>query len=296
MNEPPRAPAAPRLSAASKTGLGVTWTAPDNAQAEHRERPALPTAWQDGPQDVTGTGATIAGLAEETSYQVQLRAANDEGHGPWSASATGATSANSAPVFADATRRTSPRTPPDAAIGDPVPAATDADAGDELTYIMEGADAAAFDFDPATRQISTKAALDHEAKDSYALTIEVGDGTASDTIAVTVTVTDVNEPPRAPAAPRLSAASKTPRVTWTAPDNAGRPNIESYDLRYRALGHRLAGRTAGRDRNRRSPGWPRRPPTRCSCAPPTTRAMGRGRPAQPAPPAPTARRSSPTPR
>ena len=256
VNEPPQAPAAPRLSAASKTGLGAAWTAPDNAgrpdieSYDLRYRALGATAWQDGPQDVTGTGATIAGLAEETSYQVQLRAANDEGHGPWSASATGATSANSAPVFADATlsRSIAENTAPGAAVGDPVPAATDADAGDQLTYIMEGADAAAFDFDPATRQISTRAALDHEAKDSYALTIEVGDGTASDTIAVTITVTDGDE---------LSYESSCARAPT-------RPPSTSY------LRSQRPARSAPRRRSTTRPRTPTRSPSRSATEPPAT--------------------------
>ena len=62
---------------------------------------------------------------------------------------------------------------------------------------MGGTDAASFDIDPETGQLKTKALLDHEAaKDSYTVIVTAIDSagvTASAT--VTITVTNVNEPP-----------------------------------------------------------------------------------------------------
>ena len=52
---------------------------------------------------------------------------------------------------------------------------------------------------------------------------------------VTVSVTDVEEPPSTPAAPTVSGkagATDSLNVTWTAPSNSGKPEIEGYDLRY----------------------------------------------------------------
>ena len=145
--------------------------------------------------------------------------------------------ANNAPVFDPdtATRTIAENTAAGTAIGAAIPAATDSD-GDPLTYSMEGTDAASFTFTAATRQISTKAALDFETKASYAVTIKVDDGNGgTDTVAVTITVTDVDEPPIAPGAPSVSATSGSTTsldVRWTAPTNTGRPAIASYDLRY----------------------------------------------------------------
>ena len=81
--------------------------------------------------------------------------------------------ANNAPVFDPdtATRTIAENTAAGTAIGAVIPAATDAD-NDTLTYSMEGTDAASFTFTAATRQLSTKAALDHEAKASYTVTIK----------------------------------------------------------------------------------------------------------------------------
>ena len=78
--------------------------------------------------------------------------------------------------------------------GEPV-AATDAD-NDTLTYTLGGDDAASFDIDSATGQIMTLAALDFEAKASYTVDVTAtDDGRESDTIAVTINVTEVNEAP-----------------------------------------------------------------------------------------------------
>ena len=127
-------------------------------------------------------------------------------------------------------------------MGDPIPGAAGADPGDDLIYTMEGPDASSFNFDPASRQISTKEGVtyDHETKPSYSVTIKVDDGNTgnnrTDTVDVAIAIRDVAEPPGTPAAPSVTATSGTDRsldVSWTAPDNAGRPDIESYDLEYR---------------------------------------------------------------
>ena len=110
------------------------------------------------------------------------------------------TPANNAPEFAAATdtREVPENTAADTAIGDPV-MATDADAGDTLTYTLGGADMASFDIDDTTGQLMTKAALDYEAPadadtdNAYEVTVTASDGNTADdaTIAVTITVTDM---------------------------------------------------------------------------------------------------------
>ncbi len=92
VDEPPLAPDAPAVSRAfhSTPSLETSWTAPGNAgrpDIEHYDvqyREGTGGAWLDGPQDVTGTSATITGLRTDTDYQVQVRAVNDEGDGAWS--------------------------------------------------------------------------------------------------------------------------------------------------------------------------------------------------------------------
>ena len=122
-------------------------------------------------------------------------------------------------------------------IGTPV-AATDTDTGDTLEYSLSGTDAAKFTVDTGNGQIKTVVGqtYDHEAKASYAVTVTVEDGDGgSDTIDVTLNVTDQDEPPLRPEAPTVRGPSSNSttslRVTMTAPDNPGRPPITRYKLR-----------------------------------------------------------------
>ena len=109
--------------------------------------------------------------------------------------------------------------------------------GDTLTYILEGLDAGSFDILSTTAggQIRTSAALNHEEKPRYSVTVRVTDGRGgSDTVNVTITVTDQpGEAPSAPDVPTVTAISSTSlQVRWTAPENEG-PPITDYDYRYR---------------------------------------------------------------
>ena len=253
VNEPPSAPGAPTVAATSgsTTSLDVSWTAPANSgkpaitSYDLQYRAGTSGSFTDGPQNVTGTSTAIASLNSGTSYQVQVRATNDEGDSGWSGSGNGSTSTvtptNNAPVFADTTltRSIAENTAADANVGAVIPVATDTDSGDTLTYTMEGTDAAEFNFNATTRQITTKAGVtyDFETKSSYSVTIKVTDETDTDTVDVTITLTDVNEPPSAPGAPTVAATSGSTTsldVSWTAPANSGKPAIASYDLQYRA--------------------------------------------------------------
>ena len=105
--------------------------------------------------------------------------------------------ANHAPVFAEGIstmRSVAENTDAGVNIGSPV-LATDAD-DDPLTYGLEGPDAAAFGIVGTTGQLQTRAPLDYETRDAYAVTVIVSDGRgAADTIGVTINVTDENEDP-----------------------------------------------------------------------------------------------------
>ncbi len=147
--------------------------------------------------------------------------------------------ANAAPDFSaeSATRDVAENSPPDTNVGEPVTATDDDD--DTLTYSLEGTDAASFDIVPASGQIQTKAGVtyDHEANPSYSLIVKADDSNGgTNTIAITIAIGDVDEPPSAPATPTVTAVAGTSdslSVSWTAPDNSGKPDIASYDLQYR---------------------------------------------------------------
>ena len=119
---------------------------------------------------------------------------------------------NTAPVFTDGTsvtRSVAERTAAAANIGTPI-AATDAE-NDTLTYTLSGTDASAFDIDSTTGQLKTKATLEYETKTNYTVTLTVSDGRLTDTITVTINVTDVDEvvpvdPPTTPVPPTTNTA------------------------------------------------------------------------------------------
>ena len=74
--------------------------------------------------------------------------------------------------------------------------ATDPDAGETPTYSLVGTDAASFDIVATSGQLQTKAALNYEIKSTYTVTVTATDREdVSDTIEVTITVTNVNETP-----------------------------------------------------------------------------------------------------
>ena len=101
---------------------------------------------------------------------------------------------NVAPEFTDGastTRSVAENTAAGENIGTAV-SATDVD-NDNLTYILGGDDASSFSIVSATGQLQTSAALDFETKSSYSVTVTVSDGSLTDSISVTINVTDVDE-------------------------------------------------------------------------------------------------------
>ena len=128
-------------------------------------------------------------------------------------------------------------------------AATDDDKNDDLTYTLEGTDKDSFEIVLKGGQIKTKEGIpyNHENKDSYSVTVKVNDGNSgTDTIAVTINVTDVNEKPAFTATGpiTLSIAENTSantnignRVAATDPDDGDtlfysldRDSAEIFDI------------------------------------------------------------------
>ena len=82
---------------------------------------------------------------------------------------------------------------------------------DPLTYTLGGVDTASFSIISTNGQLQTKAALDFETKPSYSVTVSVSDDNGgSDSIAVTIKVTNVNEAP---------VFSEAPHATRTVAEN-----------------------------------------------------------------------------
>ena len=110
------------------------------------------------------------------------------------------TKVNEAPSFPTAadSRNVDENTATEQPIGAPV-VATDVDAGDSWTYSLDATSLTVFGIDTSTGQLKTKAALDHETKDTYSVTVTARDrGGLTGSITVTINVGDVNEAPEFP--------------------------------------------------------------------------------------------------
>ncbi len=114
-----------------------------------------------------------------------------------------ATNVNPSFADADTTRSVAENTAANTNIGAPV-SATAGDSKGTLKYLLGGTDATSFAIDTTTGQLKTNAALDYEDKDEYTVTVsvsdelddyEAADTVNDDSIEVTITVTDLNEPP-----------------------------------------------------------------------------------------------------
>ena len=270
-------PAAPAVTVTSPTNdsnttLVLTWTAPDNTgpaitgyELECTGTPKPPEA-QCPKDDIAAnlTTHTITGLTAGKSYRVRLRAKNNEGDGAWSSWVTQPTNkdGNNLPSFSS---------PPDAVYVEEnapsaqqpvtqnvdgtgvVALATEDTDGDTLTFRLEGPGAGRFSID-SKGQIKTKSKLNHEAECSAADAGQTGGHSANCTYSVrvklsdpnggsvfhtlTINVTDKNEPPAKPSAPRVTATSGSGwslEVTWNEPRNDG-PAITSYQIRYHKTG------------------------------------------------------------
>ena len=150
---------------------------------------------------------------------------------------------NNAPVFVegDSTERSIPEnTPAGRNIGSPV-SATDEDE-DVLTYTLSGTDAASFGIVSTTGQLQTHAPLDYEQKNTYAVTVTVSDGSARDTISVTIDVTDVAEN-NAPVFIEGSATERSIPENTPAGRNIGSP-VSATDEDEDVLTYSLSGADA----------------------------------------------------
>ena len=127
---------------------------------------------------------------------------------------------------------------------------------DVLAYSLSGTDAASFDIDAASGQLTTKEGVsyDYETQASYALTVEASDGNGgSATIDVTVSLTDVEETPpesreesvnNAPVFDEGTGAERSMAENTAAGVNVGLP-VTATDPDEDTLAYSLSGDDAG---------------------------------------------------
>ncbi len=171
---------------------------------------------------------------------LRVRASNSVGSGPWAytrvyRSGSRDTTAPSFTEGASTTRSVAEDAPVGSSVGNPV-TATDPEvgsAGDELTYSLLGADAAVFDIEGDSGQISTRFAFDRRVKIDYDVTVRVEDlfgNSATIAVAIMVTApTTVGPLPRLPP-PALTVTPGDERLDLSWPPVSG---ATGYRIRYR---------------------------------------------------------------
>ena len=237
----PSAPSAPSLTAGDGQ-LGVSWTAPsDNGAAIDDYDVRYRTgggSWTELPDDVqsTATTATITGLTNGTTYEVQVRAGNSVGDGEWSASATGT------PVAAAAVP-SAPSAPSltagDGQLGVSWTAPSDNGAAiDDYDVRYRPADGSWTELPDAVKSTSTTATITGLTNGTtYEVQVRAGNSVGDGAWSASATGTPVSAAavPSAPSAPSLTAGDGQLGVSWTAPSDNGAA-IDDYDVRYRTGG------------------------------------------------------------
>ena len=163
---------------------------------------------------------TVTGLTNCKTYNFQVRAIYDIGSANYSNKASAKPTAESALTFDSGVVPLTvlENTPAGGDIGGPITAT--GGSCPPISYSLSGVDAGSFDIVAESGQLWTQAALDYETKSSYSVTVKADDnngGTA--TIDVTITVADVNEPPKFD----LATATRGVPENTEAGENIGAP-------------------------------------------------------------------------
>ena len=193
---------APTTGSSGITRYAVRYIKTSDDESDDANWTDQTSAWVSGGGDLQ---YTVTGVDNDVDYDVQVRARNSAGTGAWSATTVvRPVRANADPEFPAS--ESGSRTVPESAaagtsVGAPV-AATDGD-GDDLAYTLSGG-GGVFSIDGATGQVKTETALDHEGTPSYSVSVTVSDmkdangeadSASDDTIALAISVGDVNEAP-----------------------------------------------------------------------------------------------------
>ena len=183
----------------------------------------------------TDTDYSLTGLANDTTYEVQVRAGNSRGDGPWSLTAT------AAPVAQKPTAPAAPAVTPGNAQLSVAWAAPDSNGSAITDYDVRycAGTAAYCDTSNASRWTELPDTADSTARsatipnliNSTTYRVQVRAGNVVGDSAWSAATARAPGVPSAPAAPTVAPSGRTLAVSWTAPSLNGMP-ITDYDVRY----------------------------------------------------------------
>ena len=197
---------------------------------ETRHRRSDRTAWGSWSTVSGGAGArsrTISSLTNGQGYVFQVRAENGVGDGAAAEAPATPVAPNRAPTVSGPA---TPSVPENGAKKVATYTLSDPDAGDALSWRpLGGAQASAFELKPLSppqarkRELHFRSTPNHEARERYAVKVIGRDRAGrTDTLAVTVTVTDVNERPSVSGSATAQVPERTKKVgTYTGSDPDG---------------------------------------------------------------------------
>ena len=190
--------AAPGLTEMTLTSVSIEWTAPADAGLaitgyDVQYRQGSSGAFTDAGFTGTGTATVLTGLTQHVLHEIQVRATNAEGSGPWSDAVTAVPQDNTSPRFiSDAAVTVAENTP----AGTPVVTvvAVDGDPADEIMgYTLSGTDSGAFTFDASSGVLRFRVSPDYGNPTDVAHTSsdpeDEADAAGNNTYIVFITVT-----------------------------------------------------------------------------------------------------------
>ena len=250
-NEAPLAPGAPSVSATtgSTTSLDVRWTAPDNtgrpsiSNYDLQYQKTTETGWTNGPQNETGTSASIGSLDAGTAYRVQVRATNAEGDSDWSTSETGSTNTPTAQPAIESKDLVEVSEGNSASLAvtlsiEPTSDRTVGISSDDTGAVTVTPSSLTFtSANWAVEQVfDISAVQDGDRNDEHVTLTLSGTGLTSKT--VTVTVMDDDNPPGAPTSLTATADGQSEiDLDWTAPADNGGSAITGYKIEASSTGN-----------------------------------------------------------
>ena len=229
VDEPPETPDAPSVRTESVTSLYVSWEAPTNDgrpdiedyNYQYRESSSQDEEDWMVVSNFTALITTISGLAQNTEYEVQVQANNDEGTSGWSQSgfgSTGSTEANVAPKFTIPDSNPFTKGVPenttevltvvkavDDDIGDSVTGYDFVSSGDESLFSLSGSSTPSLTFSAP----DFKAGSDNVYEVVVRATSGTGDRERDADLTVRVTVTNVQGPVNPPVNPPVTDSPET---------------------------------------------------------------------------------------
>ena len=234
----PSTPAAPTV-ASRNTSLAVSWTAPtandpggitDYDVQYSSDSGTTWTEWSSGTTSTT-TSATITGLTNGTTYDVQVRAANAIGESEWSPSTSTKPGLPDPPA--------APTVTPgiwSLAVSWTAPATNGPAINDYDVQYSSDAGASWTEWQSSTTSTATSAAITGLSHDTaYLVQVRAassaGDGPWSPSASTRTRV----RAPSAPAAPTLAPGNATLTASWSAPVDNGFTVLD-YDVRYCSTG------------------------------------------------------------